>query len=338
MPRGDASFHPERQPPVRKCIRADDGRAMLQPTSRHLEMFRLLMRTSSLTETARIMGVSQPAISQALRELEGQFGFELFLRGKGRIQPSDEALDLLPEIERLFAQFSALTCRASELRDSRAGKIAIATIPVMATGVIPPAIAAFRRDRPRANILLESLPTNQVVDHVKQETADIGFVVRPIEESAIIAEPLFRTSFCCMLPDGHRLATRKTISAEDLLDEPMIALNAQTPLGLVLREELRKLGAQNSFAIETNSAAAAMALVRAGAGMAIVDPLPLLEAGISRVLVRPFEPAVAVTVMALFSRNRALPRIGNQFMQRIRDSLGKSAAAIRALGVPAEII
>ena len=323
---------------LRKSLRADDSPAILQPSVRHLEMFRLLMRTGSLTETARMMRVSQPAISQSLRELEGQLGFELFLRGKGQIRPTDEALDLVPEIDRLFAQVSSLSSRVSELRDSRAGKIAISTIPVMATSIIPPAIVAFRRDRPRAKILLESLPTNEVVDHVRQEITDVGFIVQPIEETAIRVEPLFRTSFCCLLPEGHPLGVRKAISTEDLLDTPVITLSTQTPPGLFLQEELRRRDPESFFAIETNNANAATALVRSGAGLAIIDPLPLLDVERPRVIVRPFEPASPVTVTALFSRNRTLPRIGSQFMQRIREALSHGAAVLKALGVSAETI
>ncbi|MDB5552463.1 MAG: LysR family transcriptional regulator, partial [Rhizobium sp.] len=70
----------------------------LRANLRHLEVFRLVMRTVNITETARILRISQPAISQTLRNLEQDLGIELFNRGGRRLTPTNEALALLPEV------------------------------------------------------------------------------------------------------------------------------------------------------------------------------------------------------------------------------------------------
>lgn len=323
---------------ARKSRKDHEGRTILQPNIRHLEMFQLLCRTGSLTETARILRISQPAVSQALRELETQFGLELFLRGGGQVRPTEEALALQPEIERLIAQLGALTSRASELQNSRAGHIAISAIPVAAAHLLPGAIATFRRSRPRARVQLESLPTREVVERVKQEGVDLGVIVSPLDEAALTVEPVFETEFCCILPAGDALEARQTIGPTDLVGKSVIALNARTPPGLLLHEQLERHGAQQLIEIETNSATAALSLVRAGAGMAIIDPLPLLPDELSGLLVRRFSPAISLTVLALLSRHRAVPRITRQFLDSLRIGLRDSAAKLNTLGIPARAL
>src|SRR5262245_2697359 len=124
---------------------------MTTPSLRQLEVFRLLMRVRNVTEVARLLRISQPAISQALRSLEEDFGFELFARSGGRIIPTAEASAVLPEIERLFTHLSTLTSRVGELRDERAGSLSIATIPTLTNWLLPKAVAALRLERPHAH-------------------------------------------------------------------------------------------------------------------------------------------------------------------------------------------
>ena len=322
---------------ILKFRKRNEGRAILQPNVRYLEMFQLLCRTGSLTETARLLQISQPAVSQALRELEAQFGLELFLRGSGQARPTAEALALRPDIERLLAQLGALTSRASELQDARAGHIAISAVPSVATHLLPAAIAHFRRDRPRSRIQLDSLPTSGVIEALKQESVDLGLVASPFGEPALIAEPAFETEFCCVVRADDRLALRPAIALNDLVGKSVIALPSRLPPGLLLRSELERNGARLTVDIEANSASSAVCLVRAGAGIAIIDPLPLLNYG-AGLVARPFAPTIKLTVLTLLSRNRAVPAITQHFLKSLRAELRDSAAKVTALGIPARAL
>ena len=117
---------------------------------RQLETFRLFARTQSVTETARLMRVSQPAVSQTLKELETQFGFSLFVRSNGRTRLTLEANNVLPDVERLFAQMATLRGKAEELKDMRAGALSIASVPSFTARILPTALQAFRTSSPEA--------------------------------------------------------------------------------------------------------------------------------------------------------------------------------------------
>lgn len=303
---------------------------MIQPNFRQLEMFQLLMKTRSLTDTARLMRISQPAVSQALRDLEAQLGLTLFIRGGGRIRPSDEAIQIQPEIERVVAQIGALGYRAAEIKDTRAGQISVAAIPVICMHVLPSAVASFRVERPRATLSLRSFGTADVVNQIKQEQVDLGFVFAPIDEVAAGAEPIFETMLACLVRPDHRLAAHAKITPDDLAEEVVIALTADVPPGLLLREALSRRMARRFVAIETNSASMALELVKAGAGIAVVDPLPMLAGPASGIVMRPLEPMVPLTIDVLFSRHRALPRIAVQFVRQV---LQVSAVRLTEAGV-----
>lgn len=307
---------------------------MATPSLRQLEVFRLLMRVRNLTETARLLRISQPAVSQALRGLESDFGFELFARSGGRITPTDEATAILPEIERLFTQLSTINSRVGELRDERAGSLSIATIPTLTSWLLPRAVAALRRERPHAQIRIETAEQPSLVRQIKQEGVDIGFTFSPIMEPGVAVEPIFETrTVCLMLPD-HALASRKALRAKDFVGHPLITLGPMTPPGLLLREALEREQHVDLDMIETNAASAAIGLVRERVGIALMDVVALYSGYGSELVVIPFEPEIPLVLTAVYSRNRPVARIVVRFLAHIRTVVDELVVDLEARGLP----
>lgn len=307
---------------------------MATPSLRQLEVFRLLMRVRNLTETARLLRISQPAVSQALRGLEAEFGFELFARSGGRVTPTEEATAILPEIERLFTQLSTINSRVGELRDERAGSLSIATIPTLTNWLLPRAIAALRRERPHAQIRIETAEQPSLVRQIKQEGVDIGFTFSPIMELGVAAEPVFETrTVCLMLPD-HPLSTRKVLRPTDFVGHPLITLGPLTPPGLLLREALERQRYVDLEMIETNAASAAIGLVRERVGLALMDVLALYSGYGSELAVVPFEPKIPLLLTAVYSRNRPVARIVVRFIAHTRAVIDELVTDLQKRGLP----
>jgi DNA-binding transcriptional LysR family regulator len=311
---------------------------MTNPSLRQLEVFRLLMRVRNLTETARLMRISQPAISQALRGLERDFGFELFARSGGRVTPTDEATAVFPEIERLFSQLSTLRSRVGELRDDRAGSLTIATIPTLTNWLLPKAVASLRRERPRAQIRIETCEQPTLVRLIKQEGADIGFTFSPLMEPGVAAEPIFQTRMVCLMLPDHPLRKRKVLRATDLAGFPLIVLSPTTPPGLLLQEALDREQHGALDIIETNAANAAIGLVRERAGIALIDVLALYSGYAEKLVAVPYEPEIKLVLTAVYSRNRPVARIVVRFIAHTRTVIDTFVRQLRARGLPGEAL
>ena len=310
----------------------------LRANLRHLEVFRLVMRTVNITETARILRISQPAISQTLRNLEQDLGIELFNRGGRRLTPTNEALALLPEVERLFSQLSTLESRANELRDGRAGSLVIATIPTLTHGLIPRACAALRKERPRVKIEIHASAFPELAGLIKQEIVDVGFGYGPIAEYGVAIEPLFQTELVCFVPERHPLAQRKVLCAKDLEGTTIIALRPTTPIGIMLHEELERQKVQNIDILWTNSGSTAVGLAVQGVGIALVDVMALYAGGKQGVRILPFEPRIPLVLAAVYSRHRPVSRGLVQFVVHIRSALHEICDDLHSYGLPGEVI
>ncbi|ANT63718.1 hypothetical protein AYJ57_24920 (plasmid) [Salipiger sp. CCB-MM3] len=304
---------------------------------RQLETFRLFSRTQSVTETARLMRVSQPAVSQTLKELEGQLGFSLFVRSRGRTRLTQEARDLLPSVERIFVDMTVLRGKAEELRDLRGGSLSIATVTTFTAAGLPKAISAFRQERERVRMRLEVFSANEVVRQVRQEYADIGFAFQPFDEVGVASHPLLEMSMICLMPKDHRLAGRASVSAADLEGEVIVAHGNQSPPGVMLRESLRD--EVNTLDImQTNQSTAALHLVQAGLGVALTHPMVLPFDPERRLHAAIFEPKVKLTLAMLYSRARPVPRLVQRFERHLRQCLVDYADEVTARGLDCRFV
>ncbi|MCX7354707.1 MAG: LysR family transcriptional regulator [Alphaproteobacteria bacterium] len=108
---------------------------------RHMLVFQTVMRSRSVTEAAQQLGISQPATSRALFELEEQVGFPLFNRSSGRTTPTVEAQNLLPEIDELLLHQDLVEGRIKAVRARNEGTLTIAAPPGLVTSFLSRAVA-----------------------------------------------------------------------------------------------------------------------------------------------------------------------------------------------------
>jgi DNA-binding transcriptional LysR family regulator len=305
---------------------------------RQLEAFRLFSRTRNVTETARLLRISQPAVSQTLKEVEEQVGFALFNRIGGRTQLTAEALALMPDVERLLAQFSTLRGRAIELRDSKAGLLSIASVSTLSVDVLPQALASFRIEHEKVQLRAETLTDVEVVRQIRHDKADVGYVFLPVDEIAVAVQPLLRMRAFCAMPSDHALAHRSVLTAQDLHNEDVIVQNIQTPSGSVLHGSLDHHGSFTARVIDTNTSLSALNMVRYGLGIALIHPLTLPHDALRNLACVPLEPAIHQTLGMIYSRHRPVPRVVLRFEKHMRASLRDFCASMVAQGFECELL
>lgn len=285
---------------------------------RQLEMFEAVMRTGSVSEAARALSVSQPAVTKSLRLAEQAAGFVLFRRVRGRLFPSPEAETLLPQVERMRSDLGAISLLIRQLRDGNAGSVTVAAVGSVAHPFITPAVAQFTRERPNIRVEVMILPTATVADRVAQSQADFGVVHQPTDNPYLDGEVICQAEGICVMPKKHPLAQRKSIAARDLLDEPLICYREDTAIGWLVRKALGAAGERRDVDIVINQSQQALDLVEAGAGIAVMDPFLLLAAPRPALAGVPFRPAIPNRLRIIRARERPRSRAAAQLERVIR--------------------
>jgi|HigsolmetaAR201D_1030396.scaffolds.fasta_scaffold00695_10 Transcriptional regulator len=305
----------------------------MHATLRQLETLRAFLLTRSVTETARMTHVSQPAVSQTLKDLEVQFGFAIYSRVGNRVVLTSEVLQVMPEIERLLMTFSNLQGRVMELRDSRAGSLSIVSGPTPSIDLLPRAIASFRQQRPNVRVHMHVSTEVDMAKKVRDEIFDLGTGFYPSTESSIATQPLLETELICVMRKDHPLAVHKHIDLRQLVGHTVAVVEHHIGATLNMQRILHDALANQSL-ITTNQSISALSLVQHGGAVAVLHPLTVPEAMFDSFHLARFEPQEPIAFALFYSRRRPLPRITSRFMVAIRDSARVKASMFEALGIP----
>ncbi|MGK7865534.1 LysR substrate-binding domain-containing protein [Falsiroseomonas sp. E2-1-a4] len=285
---------------------------------RQLEVIRAVALHGSVTAAAGDLGVSQPAVSMMLRDCASTAGFALFQRSIGRLQPTQELRIFLDEVDRLFKGLERIDRLVGEIREASTGSVLVAATPTLADNLLPSAVAAFRRARPRIQITVQTMDNLSAVEAVTQGGVDFGLVLTPIAETDARLVPLCAGDLVCVVAADHPLAGAGTVTPRDLAPFPLISFSRSLPLGRQVEQNFREAGIARRIALEVNQSSTALALVRAGAGVAVIDPFLLLDTRDHGVVQLRLEPRATVTAQALVPGRGTLSRPALMLLAAIR--------------------
>lgn len=291
------------------------------------------MRTGSVTDAARLLNVSQPSVSKVIRHAEAQMRIRLFKRIRGRLYPTPEAELLFPEADRVFRDLEALRRMAEELRDGNAGLLRVAASSTTGATVLPQVIARFRAALPGVKVVFHVLPAAVVCDLIIGHEIELGLTVSPVSGPGVRVQSIGSTEMVCVLPRSHPLATHRAVGPTDLAPYPLVSFSAHTYFGRILDEAYRTQGMVWRTTLEVNMSLAAIALVRRGVGVALVDALIVGE-DTSDLVVRPFRPTVRLPVNLLTSETRPRSHFAERFIEYLREQVGR-ATTVHAPRSPA---
>ncbi len=283
-------------------------------TLRQLELLRALIRHQTTVAAAKELGLTQPAVSNALRTMEQQLGFALFHRLNNRLFPTDEAHVLHEDGEAIFALHARLQSRVQEMQRGTGGRLSIVATPPLAYSVVPTALRRFLKARPGTRVFLDVRRYEGVTEAVLTRMADIGFALGYSNQPGLGQRVIHTGEMVCALPPGHPLAGAGSLSPRDLGGIPMVGLERGTRLGEAVRVSFAHEQVEYVPTVEVRYCNTACVLAAAGVGIAVVDPFSPSQ-GVGSLELRRFTPSTPVTAHAIWSEAQPLSRIGEVFLR-----------------------
>lgn len=284
---------------------------------RHLKVVETACKTGSVTETARLLHVSQPAISKTIRQFEEEIGLVLFETVQGRIVATEQAHALLPVIADLMSGHERVKQRIEDLRTGRKGLIKIATAPSLTAMLVAEAMRRFRAERPFVELKVTATSTREVVERVARNEVDVGTCQPSSGDAAVSTRLLSTGGVICVLPQEHRLSRKSSVSPIDLEGEELITFPDTEPTGARVSEAFVMQGVRLKRAIEINQSFSACSFVSQGLGIAIVDSFIHAEGHFPTLVARPFEPEIPIHAHMLVSSIRPISPLAQEFCGKL---------------------
>lgn len=292
---------------------------------RHIEVFHAVMQTGSVSAAARLINVTQPAVSRTLQHAELQLGFPLFERARGRLTPTNEAMSLFPHVEKLYEQLDEVQRLAASLRHGEVSdRLHVLTVFALSREVLPHAVAGFRQKYPKVQVTVDALHTPQVVSGLLLQEADVGFVISSAGQPALERESLAEVDMFCIIPKGMIAPSKiqkNGMTLQELADVPVVALDGKDPLGMRISQAYREHGVGLSPVVTVQTYHAALSMAEYGLGATIVDGCTASAADLRKVHVLPLLPRITVNVNALRLAQHPSSVLARAMTQEMRKAL-----------------
>ncbi len=261
-----------------------------------LTVFREVMETGSISQTAKKLNRTQPAISLALKNLEKSLGLTLFERHGRRLVPVPEAHYLLAETTGILDRLATISNTMEGLIKGHSGSLNIATMPGPSAFLFPRFISQSVAENPEIRITLSTRSSPQIMELAGTQNIDFGFA--DFERSAG-KEPQYKAELiradCFFAVDRENpLATREYITIEDLDGVPMGGLYATHPFQQKIRQEFQDISVDYNPTVTCQYFIPLVPFVSSGQCCSIVDPLTVatereLNLSNKKVVFVPFE-------------------------------------------------
>lgn len=297
-------------------------------TPKQLEVFISVVQLGSVTAAAQQLSMSQPSVSKILSLIEQQMGFNLFERHKGKMQPTPEASELYKEALRVHLDRLRFERFVDHIRQYRVGQLRVCATPALALNILPRAIARFRQTYPDYGVVADMCLNNEIEEAVEGGRYDLGFVVKPGSEQGENRLMVSQGEMVCVLSNKHPLTQQAEVCWQDINPRELVFITTDARLVAMIAEVVPEFRQRQVAAIETNRYSMAINMVRHNNGVTIVDRFSIQGCDMTGLTVRPFKPALKVSVVAVSDGHSALSQPAQEFVRVMTELMGETVIVV----------
>jgi len=287
-------------------------------SSRQLRAVLAVAEYRSFIAAASFLGISQPALTRTIQQVELSLGVALFSRTTRQVEITAAGREFAGLAERLLNEMRISVGSIRRHSTHEAGQIIVASVLSLSDAVLPESLAAFRRRYPGIQLHLREGIQRSVVDDVRSGVADFGIGFLEGLPDTFTQEDLGAERFHVVLPSTHPLARRTRIEISALRGATLVSFPRESRSRQIADSAAAAAGIALDYAMTVNRLPTLLSLVRNGVGLAIVPACerpaaadrrltsrPLLGSrcacrlGIMRARERELSPAAAILLVVL---------------------------------------
>lgn len=260
--------------------------------------------------------VSQPTLSVAIKKLEDELGVTIFERHQHEVTVTDIGEKIIENAQQVLEQAQTIKLIAEEGKDPLKGRLKLGIIYTIGPYLLPRLIPKLHKRAPDLILIIEEDFTHNLAEKLRRGELDMIIISMPFELPGVTSRVLYKEPFVVALPKNHALAKKKSVKAEDLIDETLLLLKT----GNCFRDQVMEACPackSDTFSknkiqktLEGSSIETIRQMVAAGSGVTVLPNLSVRENEEVNSLLeyRPFAKPVPEREVALAYRN-SYPRL-----------------------------
>lgn len=277
---------------------------MLRLTLRQMQYFERLAELLHFGRAAEAVGVTQPALSAQIAEMEAQLGYRLFERGGGSVRLTAEAHALRPRIARILAEVEDLENLAQRGRSVLEGRFRLGVIPTVAPYLLPRLLPLLKERFANLRLEVREAVTDTLVEETVHGRLDAMIAAEPLEETRLKSSALFEDRFYLAVPEAEAGRIAPPVAEESMALERLMLLEDGHCMRAQALAVCGKVTPRTMASFGATSLATLLHMVAHGMGVTLIPAMARQAAEcMPGVRVLPFiEPAPARTVCLAWRR------------------------------------
>ncbi len=292
---------------------------------RPLQAFHAVIETGTVTAAAQNLGISQPAISNLLAQLQDQTKLKLFERVHGRLAPTPEAKILYREIDTVVRGLSQVKLAISNLQNQRSGTLQVVSSHAVSFGFLTGVVSDFVKEFPDVDVSFQTRYSQNIQQWVASGLAEIG-----ISELPILSDNLDwkHMRFLCQIaiPEESPLADLDELGPDELDNVPFIMMGEDHMINARTKEIFMSSGNRLRIKCQSHLFRSLLEFVKSGMGVALIDPFTLAHDDGKGYVTRPFRPDVYLDLALIKHASRPISSLGGNFYNKVLEEIQTFAA------------
>ncbi|VTP12944.1 HTH-type transcriptional activator CmpR [Phytobacter ursingii] len=279
-----------------------------------LTTYRLVIGRGSFTAAAEALGISQPAVSLQMRQLETALQTRLIERTGRGVRPTPAGLTLLAHCEEIEKAVSAAVQSVAMHKLDISGTVTLGTGATVCIHLLPALLQQLRKDYPQLSVGVRTGNTQDIVRGVEENSIDIGLVTLPAISRNLDVTPV-------MVDEFVTITAKPTLAESEVETEelPLIVFASGSSTRQLIDGWFQRAGKNVSPVMELGSIEAIKRMVRAGLGYSIVPRMSVTQAeDCAGLTVEPLVPALHRTLGLIMRQDKVVSRAMREVIHRIQ--------------------
>ncbi len=252
-----------------------------------LFIFHTVARLGSFTRAASELGISQPAVSIQVKELERSLDTTLLIRMRSGVSLTDTGETVYDYTRRIFTLADEMTNAIQDLTGLESGRLTIGSSTTPGEYILPFAIGKFRERYPKVEVSLAISNTRNVIDQILSRELDLGMAGAPVDIRGLASFLYVNDEVVLVTAPTHPLARRRSLKVQDVVDEAFLMRETGSATRRAAEEHFSSMGARVRVVMELGSNEAVKRAASAELGIGVVSKFsvgPDVAAGYLKVL------------------------------------------------------
>ncbi len=283
----------------------------------HLRSLVEVARRGAITDAARALGLTQPALSRRIQLLEAEFGAPLLARSQKGVRLTDLGELVEAEGRRLLERYDHLKNEVGAQLRLESGTIRIGGGATAVSFLLPPLIRDFRREHADVVFHVKEAGSREIAADVVGERLELGIVTLPAESTELEVIPLRRDPIVLVGAKGHPLASKQRVRAAALNGLPLIGFEGDAAIRRLVDRALEEAGVRVEVVMELRSVQSILRMVALGLGLAFVSRLGVEAAGKGVKVIDVTGLKISRRLAVIHKRARPLSTAAEAFLARV---------------------